>query len=273
MTRIDGKARSIDQGASNDHWRRVGKMVARKAKTLKRRIQRQLDGEEHVEKPRERRGRIRVDLAPRHWHATTVLRLEGIAKGFGDRTLFADVTLELSRGQRLALVGPNGGGKTTLLEIALGIQPPDEGAVWMSRAAVPFYCDQHLAGLDPDETVYDSLASHTDLNRTQIHYLLSKLLFAPDDLAKRVAHLSGGERTRLVLALLMNARADLLLLDEPTNHLDLPGIEVLQEALRRFPGALLFVSHDRRLVEAVATDVLELRDGALARRPRRAAEP
>jgi len=267
MTRLDGKARGIDAGTRSDHWRRVGKMVARKAKILKKRLERERDGEEKIEKPRER-GRIRVDLAPRQWHASTVVRLEGVAKAFGDRTLFADVDLELARGQRIALVGPNGCGKTTLMEIALGTQPPDDGAAWMSRAATPFYCDQHHAGLKAGATVYDTIAGNTDLDRTQIHYLLAKLLFTGEAVHKRVENLSGGERTRLVLALLMNTRADLLLLDEPSNHLDLPGIEVLQEALRSFPGALLFISHDRRLVDAVATDVLELRAGALTGRPR-----
>ena len=110
-----------------------------------------------------------MDLAPERWHARSVLRLEGIAKAFGDRTLFADVNLDLSRGQRIALVGPNGSGKTTLMEIALGIQPADEGDVWVSQAASEFYCDQHHAGLEVGLSVYDTLGKNTDLNHNQIH--------------------------------------------------------------------------------------------------------
>ena len=250
-------------------------MLARKAKILKRRIQRDLDGEATIEQPREQRDRMRVDLAPKQWHAQTVLRLEAVGKSFGGRRLFADVDLELRRGQRLALVGPNGTGKTTLMEIALGLQEPDEGNVWVSQAAEAFYCDQHLGGLEPGLSVFDTVARDTDLDHTQVHHLLARMLFTGPALDTPVHCLSGGERTRLVLALLMNTRADLLLLDEPANHLDLPSIEVLQDALGTYPGALLFISHDRRLVRAVATGVVELRDGRLegAEPRRRAAGP
>lgn len=266
MTRVGGKARAIEAATKGDHLRRVARMIARKAKTLKKRIHKQLEGEEKIEKPREDRERIRVDLTPRKWHARTVLRLEGIAKAFGGRTLFRGVTLELARGERVALVGPNGSGKTTLMEIALGRQEPDAGAVWLSQGAQSFYCDQHQGGLTPGLSAYETLATNTELNENQRHYLLAKLLFTGEALHRKVEHLSGGERTRLVLALLMNTRADALLLDEPTNHLDLPSIEVLQEALSGFPGAVLLITHDRRLVRAVATDVLELRGGRLLRR-------
>jgi len=266
MTRVDGVARGIDAGTANDHLRRVGKMVARKSKILKRRIQRELDNTHRIEKPREQRKRIQLALDARKRHARTVLRIEGAAKAFGERRLFADASLELARGERIALIGPNGTGKTTLMEIALGRQKPDAGTVWRSPGANAFYCDQLHAGIDDALSVYDTIARHTDLSRNQIHYLLARLLFPAEALDTRVGHLSGGERTRLVLALLMNTRADLLLLDEPTTHLDLPGTEVLEEALTRFAGAVLFISHDRRLVRAAATRVVELRDGTLTRR-------
>ena len=198
-------------------------------------------------------------------HHRQALQLEGLSQSFGDRRLFREVNLELSRGRRIAVIGPNGGGKTTLMEVALGIQPADDGDVWLSSVASAFYCDQHHAGLSDELTVYESVADETDLTHNQIRYLLSKLLFKGAAVHTRVGDLSGGERTRLVLALLMNTRADLLMLDEPTNHLDLSGIEVLQEALKNFPGAVMFISHDRRLVASVATDVFELKDGAFSR--------
>lgn len=184
---------------------------------------------------------------------------------FGDRTLFEDVALELTRGERVALIGPNGSGKTTLMEVALGRQPAAAGDVWLSPGARPFYCDQHQAGLDPERTVLESVAAESDLDRSQVHYLLARLLFEGDAVHKRVGDLSGGERTRLLLALLMNTRADLLLLDEPTNHLDLASVEVLQEGLRNYAGAALLISHDRAFIRAVATRAFELRDGRLTR--------
>ncbi|MHC4593242.1 MAG: ATP-binding cassette domain-containing protein [Planctomycetota bacterium] len=166
----------------------------------------------------------------------------------------------------MAIVGPNGSGKTTLMEVALGMQPADDGDVWLSQGALPFYCDQHHGGLKPGSTVYETIAGETDLDHSQIHYLLARLLFRKDAVHKRVADLSGGERTRLLLALLMNTQADLLMLDEPTNHLDLSGVEVLQEGLSGFGGAALFISHDRTFIRTVATEVLELREGRLTRR-------
>ena len=263
ITGSQGKARATENRTIHFHYRKRALKVARRATVLKARLERELAGERRVDKPRDTAEQIRVDLAPHRWHARSVLRLEGIGKRFGDRRLLEDVELDLSRGQRIALLGPNGSGKTTLMEIALGVQPADAGDMWRSQAASVFYCDQHHAGLDPEVSAYDTVAAHTDLNRTQIHYLLAKLLLKGRDVEKPAGVLSGGERTRLVLALLMNTHADLLLLDEPTNHLDLPGIEVLQEGLRRFTGAVLFISHDRRLVRTVATTVLELADGRL----------
>ena len=266
VTGIGGHARAIEHSTIDFAIRKRALKIARRATVLRRRIERELADEQKAAKPRDQRDQIRVDVTPRRWHARTVLRMEGVGKRFGARTLFSDVELELARGQRIALVGPNGAGKTTLVEIALGIQAPDTGHVWVSAAASAFYCDQHHGGLEPDLTVYDTVAQNTELNRTQVHYLLSKLLFEGPDVNKSVGALSGGERTRLVLALLMNTGADLLMLDEPTNHLDLSGIEVLQEGLKSFAGALLFISHDRRLVGAVATDVLELANGGLSPR-------
>ena len=117
-----------------------------------------------------------------------------------------------------------------------------------------------------DLSVNDSIAKNADLNHNQIHYLLAKSLFKGAAVHKLVAELSGGERTRLALALLMNTHADLLMFDEPTNHLDLSNIEVLQEILKNFAGAVMFISHNRRLVNTIATDVFELRDGRLTRK-------
>ncbi len=264
INRAEGRARGTERRTIHFHYRKRAANVARRAVTLKRRLEREMDAP-RARRPRAEAPKMRLDLAPRRWHAGCVLRMEGIAMSFGDRTLFEDVALELTRGERVALIGPNGSGKTTLMEVALGRQPAAAGDVWLSPGARPFYCDQHQAGLDPERTVLESVAAESDLDRSQVHYLLARLLFEGDAVHKRVGDLSGGERTRLLLALLMNTRADLLLLDEPTNHLDLASVEVLQEGLRNYAGAALLISHDRAFIRAVATRAFELRDGRLTR--------
>ena len=259
------KARKIENETISFHYRKRALKVARRAVVVKRRIERELEGEKSIERPATTRDAIKVDLAPARWDERSVLHLVGVSKSFGQRVLFEDVDLSVSRGQRIALLGPNGAGKTTLMEIALSIQPADDGDIWLSRSASVFYCDQEHAGLDPELSVYDTLAKDTSLSHNQIHYLLAKLLFKRDAVQKHVSQLSGGEASRLVLALLANSRADLLMLDEPTNHLDLPGIETLQKALADFPGAVVLISHDRRLVREVATETYEIRDSRLGR--------
>jgi ATP-binding cassette subfamily F protein 3 len=265
VSRADGQARGIEQRTTHDYYRHQARKVALRATRIKDRIKRELEGAGSVKKPWMGRDAIRVDMKPAKWHARTVVRMEGVAKSFGERLLFEGVELDVSRGERIALLGPNGSGKTTLMEIALGLQEADDGGVWLSQGATPFYCDQMQGGLDPELTVYETLSSETDLEHSQIHYVLARLLFKQDAVHKRVGDLSGGERTRLLLCLLMNTRADLLMLDEPTNHLDLPGIEVLQQGLCSFEGAVLFISHDRRFLDAVATAKYELRDGTLVK--------
>jgi len=259
------KARKIENETIDFYYRKRALKVARKAVMIRRRIERELKGEKRIDRPPTTRDEIKVELAPERWDKKSVLQLEGLSKSFGERLLLEDVNLRVSRGERIALLGPNGVGKTTLMEIALGIQSADEGEVWLSKGANVFYCDQEGAGLDPELTVYDTLAKETNLTHNQVHYLLARLLFKRDAVRKRISQLSGGERGRLVLALLANSRADLLMLDEPTNHLDLPGIETLQKALSDFSGAMLLISHDRRLVREVATETFELCDTCLQR--------
>jgi ATP-binding cassette, subfamily F, member 3 len=266
---IDGMerhARGIENRTIHFHYRAKTARIARQAVTMRSRLEREIEREERIDKPREERRAIRLEVsAPKGWKAGTVLSTTGLTKSYDDQVLFSSVNLTLSHGQRIAIVGPNGSGKTTLLNILLGQEEADEGDLWTSSRAHTFYCDQRHSGLCLDTTVFDTIARDTELNRTQIRYLLAKLLFRGDDVEKPVSTLSGGEKTRLVLALLMNTHADLLVLDEPTNHLDVPGTEVLQEALMSFEGALLLVSHDRRLVNAVATDIYELTPTGLKR--------
>jgi ATP-binding cassette, subfamily F, member 3 len=258
---IETHARGIENRTIDFHYRKQAAKIARRAVMMKRRLQRQLESEAHIEKPKGEREKMSVAFDSTSRRAGEVLQLSGICKSFGERLLLQDIDLRLSRGQRLALIGPNGCGKSTLMQIALGLQPTDRGEVWLAPNVSRFYCDQQQAGLDPELSPADLLERHTQLNYNQIRYLLDRLLFKDESVHNPIRHLSGGERTRLLLALLMNARADLLLLDEPTNHLDWSGIEALQIALANYDGALWLISHDRRLIQNVATEVVELSEG------------
>ena len=258
--RAAGQARKIENRTIHFHYRKRALKVARRAVTLKRRLERELRGEKAVAKPRETGDGIRVELPAGGARGGIMLEMRGVAKTFDGKLLFQDLHLQLSAGERLAVVGPNGCGKTTLLKIALGLEPPDEGEVWSCPWRHVFHCDQHHGGLSPERTIREQFEQEAGMDLNHIHYLLAKLSFRREAIHTRIGNLSGGEQTRLVLALLMNTPASLLVLDEPTNHLDLPSIEVLQEALAAFPGAVLFASHDRRLIQAVATATLDLGD-------------
>ena len=185
-----------------------------------------------------------------------VIRAEGVAKGF-DRPLFDQVNLDITRGQRWAVLGPNGCGKTTLLRCLLGLLPPDEGRISLGHGVMPGYFDQQLAALDDDLPVLDAIvAKHKLLNQQQRRNLLARFGLVGDKALQKVGSLSGGERCRAALARLAAAEANLLVLDEPTNHLDLWASEALEKAITRFDGTVLLVSHDRYLVNRVADHLL-----------------
>ena len=260
ISRASGQAQGIENRTIHFHYRKRALKVARRSVTMKRRLQRELNGVNAVAKPREPGDGIRIELPAERIRKGILLEMRGVGKSLGGRILFQDLYLQLSAGERLAVIGPNGSGKSTLLKISLGLEAPDEGEVGLPPVKHTFYCDQHHGGLKQELTIREQFEDETGMELNQIHYLLARLGFRREAIHSKVSSLSGGERTRLVLALLMNTPASLLVLDEPTNHLDLPSIEVLQEALHTFPGAVLFASHDRRLIEHVATDVIDLED-------------
>jgi len=187
-----------------------------------------------------------------------VIRAEGVAKGF-DRPLFDHLSLDVMRGQRWAVLGPNGCGKTTLLRCLLGLLPPDEGRISLGHGVMPGYFDQQLAALDDDLPALDAIgAKHKRLNQQQRRNLLARFGLVGDKALQKVGSLSGGERCRAALARLAAAEANLLVLDEPTNHLDLWASEALEKAITRFDGTVLLVSHDRYLVNRVADHLLAI---------------
>jgi ATP-binding cassette, subfamily F, member 3 len=190
-----------------------------------------------------------------------VVESEGLALSAGEKELLRDVSLGIERGEHVALVGPNGSGKTTLLETLLGRRGADAGVARLGHGVVPAYFSQHEAELDERGSVLDCVQSMTGLARPQAQSLLGRFLFSGWDAhEKPVAVLSGGERRRLALAVVVASGANFLVLDEPTNHLDLESREALEAALESFPATVLLVSHDRALLDAVAERTLAIEE-------------
>jgi ATP-binding cassette subfamily F protein 3 len=194
----------------------------------------------------------------------TVVEVEGLSLSAGNKPLLADVSLAVERGEHVALVGPNGSGKTTLLETLLGRREADSGVARLGHGVVPAYFSQHEAELDERGSVLECVQSMTGLRRPEAQNLLGRFLFSGwESHEKPVTVLSGGERRRLALAVVVASGANFLVLDEPTNHLDLESREALEAALENFPATVLLVSHDRALLDAVAERTLAIEEGAI----------
>jgi len=207
--------------------------------------------------------RIRPRLTPAHNSGNIVLRVDGVQFGYPGNPLFRADGVELRRGQCVALIGPNGSGKTTFIKTLLDQLEPLQGQVYLGASLKIGYFAQAHDSLNPDNTVLDELLRHKEMHPEPARSYLAQYLFRGEEVFKPVSALSGGERSRLALAILALDGANFLLLDEPTNHLDLPAQEVLQELLQGFPGTILLVSHDRYLIDRLATQIWELRDGRL----------
>ncbi len=218
--------------------------------------------DEAIERPEEDR-RIRLGLTTYIRSGDLVMATKNLVVGY-DKPLFASPDLEIRRGDRVALIGPNGAGKTTLLKVILGQLPPLAGRVRFGASVQVGYLAQAQAGLNPDQAVLDSILEIKNLPVTQARSFLGQFLFSGDDVFRTIGTLSGGQRSRVALARLTLQGANFLLLDEPTNHLDLASQEVLEDVLRAFPGTILLVSHDRYLVQAIATHIWRVAGDALA---------
>ena len=207
---------------------------------------------------------FRFPDAPRS--GAQVALIDNLTHSYGENILFMEATLEVERGDRIAFVGPNGAGKSTLLRLVMGMETPDEGLARLGEHnVVARYFEQNQAeALDLDKTVIDTMFEAVpDWTQTQVRSLLGSFCFSNDTVFKQVGQLSGGEKARLALALMLLSPCNLLVLDEPTNHLDIPAKQMLEEALQAYEGAALLVSHDRYFISRVANRIVELRDGEL----------
>ena len=234
---------------------------ATKARQVQSRIK-MLDKVERLEVPPERKKiRFKFPEAPRP--GRVVLEARGLRKAYGDKVVLSSVDLIVERGDRIALVGPNGAGKSTLMRLLAGVDRPDAGSCAPGHNVVKDYFAQDQAAvLNPALTVYGEMSAASPTTMVpMIRNILGGFLFSGDDVNKRVAVLSGGERNRLAIAKMLLNASNLLLLDEPTNHLDLDSKEVLLEALGDYGGTLIFVSHDRYFVDRLATKIVEVGSG------------
>ena len=208
--------------------------------------------------------RFRFPEPPRS--GRVVAEIRDLSHSYGDQILFLGATLEVERGDRIAFVGPNGAGKSTLLRLIMGIETPDEGHAGLGEHnVIAGYFEQNQAeALDLAKTVIDTVFEAVpDWTQTQVRSLLGNFCFSDESVFKEAGKLSGGEKARLALALMLLKPANLLVLDEPTNHLDIPAKQMLEDALIAYEGAALLVSHDRYFIARVANKIVELRDGEL----------
>ncbi|MEY3750612.1 MAG: hypothetical protein RLZZ186_1031, partial [Cyanobacteriota bacterium] len=225
-----------------------------------------LDKVERIEAPIESVSGPRFQFPPAPRSGRLIAEIKDLSHSYGEQILFLGTNLEVERGDRIAFVGPNGAGKSTLLRLVMGIETPDEGFAGLGEHnVIAGYFEQNQAeALDLSKTVIDTLFEAVpDWTQTQVRSLLGSFCFSNDAVFKEVGKLSGGEKARLALALMLLMPCNLVVLDEPTNHLDIPAKQMLEDALIEYEGAVLVVSHDRYFISRVANKIVEIRDGEL----------
>lgn len=212
---------------------------------------------ERVEKPKPDAPTLKLNFTPETRGGNDILRCKNVGKAFGEKAIFKDLNFEVYRSDVVGIVGANGTGKTTLFRMILGEESPTEGEMWVGPTLKFGYYTQELEGLNPDNEIIDEIWElRPQQTHGEIRSFLGKFLFSGDDVFKRIGNLSGGEQSRVLLAKLLLANANVLLLDEPTNHLDIPAREALETALAEYPATLFIISHDRYLLNNLATKLL-----------------
>lgn len=223
--------------------------------------QKRLDRLERLAAPVEEPGQMRAKIASSGRSGREVVVAERLTKGYGDKPLLKNATFTLFRGDRVGIVGPNGAGKSTLIEMVVGEEQPDSGYIRRGHGTTVAYHKQESDPFDPDLSVLENFYDQSGMTVGEARSHLARFLFTGDDVYKPVGGLSGGERAKLAMALMVLSPANLLILDEPTNHLDVFSCDALTESLNRYDGTLLLVSHDRALLDAATNKTLAL-DGS-----------
>lgn len=219
---------------------------------------------EVLDKPTEINSAMKITLTPNCISGNDVMKVDSISKSFGDSQLFKDISFEVKRGERIAIIGDNGTGKTTMLKMINNMESLDSGSITLGTKVHIGYYDQEHHVLHDEKTIFEEISDeYPSMNNTEIRNTLAAFLFLGDDVFKRIGDLSGGEKGRVSLAKLMLSEANFLILDEPTNHLDITSKEILETALNGYEGTLLYVSHDRYFINKTATRILDLTHGTM----------
>lgn len=259
------KIRQLEKAAGQMHlWAFMGNdALHKRAFSMEKRIERMRT----TEKPTKAR-KMNAQFASREFRGDEVLQLRGLTKSFGERTLFSDIYLRVEPGERIALLGENGTGKTTLLNMIVGSERPDSGSIHLGPSVVTAYLPQIIRFAHPERSLLDTmLYEKKGMTAQSARNRLAQYQFQGEDVFKSVSSLSGGELSRLRLCMLMDEQTSFLILDEPTNHLDIAAREWVEEAVEAFDGTLLFVSHDRYFINRFATRIWELSGGTVTDYP------
>ena len=259
------KIRQLEKAADQMHlWAFMGNdALHKRAFSMEKRIERMRT----TEKPTKAK-KMNAQFASREFRGDEVLQLRGLTKSFGDRTLFSDIYLRVEPGERIALLGENGTGKTTLLNMIVGSERPDSGSIRLGPSVVTAYLPQIIRFAHPERSLLDTmLYEKKEMTAQSARNRLAQYQFQGEDVFKSVSSLSGGELSRLRLCMLMDEQTSFLILDEPTNHLDIAAREWVEEAVEAFDGTLLFVSHDRYFINRFATRIWELSGGTVTDYP------
>jgi ATPase subunit of ABC transporter with duplicated ATPase domains len=262
---------STELATRNDHWRRIAKKVAKKAKARQKRLERQMQSLTWIARP-ETRPTLCLDFPGEATAGQSVLSAKAISVGFDGRTLLSEVDVEVRGGDRILVTGDNGAGKTTLLRVLSGTLEPDCGSVLTEQDIAVLPQSHDL--LRTDQTVMEYFRSQVPLYPEDAEHLLTAYMFGPEEWSARLADLSAGELRRLLLAVIVNGPARVLMLDEPTNYLDFDSLDVIEEALREFTGTLVMVTHDAYFADRVGiTCTWQVRDGSITETHRLPARP